>query len=327
MRFLCLLFVVLFGRQALAEQSDTDATAVQAAIERGMAFLVRDALAWKKEHNCVSCHHAALVVWSLREAKLRGLAVDEPVLAELTQWMAQSGDGKVSLPRPEGRPKAFNSKALYFSLALAADPQPDEPTRQGRAALLATVKADQTEDGAWSAWPDTRPPIFGPSDDTLTSLAALSLLPAAGSDVQAKNALDRAVGWLDRTECDDDPQSLAMRLVLWRRIERPEEERRALAARILERQSDDGGWRQAADMPSDAWATGQALYALAHAGLSADAPAVARGRAFLVRTQRDDGAWPMTSRPSPPSGAGATSLIPITGAGSAWAVLGLVRSQ
>jgi hypothetical protein len=34
----------------------------------------------------------------------------------------------------------------------------------------------------------------------------------------------------------------------------------------------------------------------------------------------------MRSRPVKPGGKGSTSLIPITGAGSAWAVLGLVRS-
>ena len=75
------------------------------------------------------------------------------------------------------------------------------------------------------------------------------------------------------------------------------------------------------------WATGQALYALAHANLQSDDPVIARGREFLIKMQRDDGSWPMTSRPSKPGGDGSKSLIPITGAGSAWAVLGLVRSQ
>jgi hypothetical protein len=79
-------------------------------------------------------------------------------------------------------------------------------------------------------------------------------------------------------------------------------------------------------MASNAWATGQALYALAHAGIQPDEPVIARGHVFLTRTQRDDGSWPMTLRPVRPGGGGSKSLIPITGAGSAWAVLGLVRS-
>jgi hypothetical protein len=81
------------------------------------------------------------------------------------------------------------------------------------------------------------------------------------------------------------------------------------------------------NMPSDAWATGQALYALAHAKITPDESAVMRGRSFLIAAQRDDGSWPMTSRPTKPGGEGSTSLIPITGGGSAWAVLGLVRNQ
>src|SRR6185295_19881070 len=87
------------------------------------------------------------------------------------------------------------------------------------------------------------------------------------------------------------------------------------------------GWSQAKAMKSDAWATGQALYALSHAGIKPDDPAITRGQAFLTKTQRDDGSWPMTSRPMKPGGEGAKSLIPITGAGSAWAVLGLARSS
>jgi hypothetical protein len=57
---------------------------VDAAIDRGLDFLVKDAHAWKNEHKCVSCHHASLVVWAMREARQFGHAVNEPVLTELT---------------------------------------------------------------------------------------------------------------------------------------------------------------------------------------------------------------------------------------------------
>jgi len=118
-----------------------------------------------------------------------------------------------------------------------------------------------------------------------------------------------------------------LRLILWKKLERPEKEIRDLVVRIKERQNRDGGWSQSKEMESDAWATGQALYALAHAGLKADDAVIARGRAFLVKTQSEDGSWPMTSRPTKPGGKGATNLIPITGAGSAWATLGLISSR
>src|SRR5438094_9032 len=79
-----------------------------------------------------------------------------------------------------------------------------------------------------------------------------------------------------KTKTDDDPQSIAMRLVLWQRLGRPAEESRPLVQRIKERQNADGGWSQVKDMASDAWATGQALYALAHAGIKPDEPGIQR---------------------------------------------------
>jgi hypothetical protein len=301
---------------------------VSAAIDRGLGFLTKDALAWKNRHNCASCHHAALVVWSMREAKQRGHTVDGPVLAELTKWVAESGDGKFGLARPASAPQAASPKAVWFALALGANNKPDATSQAGMRLLLKTVKSEQTEDGSWSTWPETRPPIFGNSDESLTALAILALLPeAARGDDSAKAARDKGIKWLTETKTDDDPQSIAMRLVLWKRLGRPVEEWQPLVRRIKDRQNADGGWCQTKDMASDAWATGQALYALAHAGIKPDEPVMRRAQAFLIKTQRDDGSWPMTSRPVKPGGKGSKSLIPITGAGSAWAILGLVRSR
>jgi N-acyl-D-amino-acid deacylase len=313
---------------ALAVGSSAPLSVVGATIDRGLSFLARDALAWKKEHNCVSCHHAGLVVWSMREAKQQGHTVDEQVLAQLTKWVAEAGDGKTSLARPANIPKALNEKAVSLALALGANAEPDSASREGLKLLAATVKGDQLENGSWASWPETRPPIFGNSDERTTALATLALLPvAAAGDDSAKLARDRGAQWLATTPTDNDPQSIALRLVLWQRLGRPTKESEPLALRIQARQNADGGWSQTDSMPSDAWATGQALYALAHAGIKSDNPVASRAQAFLVKTQRSDGSWPMTSRPVKSGGKGSSSLIPITGAGTAWAVMGLVRSQ
>jgi hypothetical protein len=97
------LILVLLAAAAPASALTTDArrnpAGANATIQRGLGFLVKDALAWKAEHNCVSCHHGALVIWSMHEAKQRGHTVDEPVLTELTTWVAESGDGKTGVPR------------------------------------------------------------------------------------------------------------------------------------------------------------------------------------------------------------------------------------
>ena len=184
-----LVGIIILTGTASAQEPRPKPSDVSATIGRGLSFLARDALAWKKEHNCASCHHASLVVWATREAKLRGHAVDETVLAEMTKWLAESGDGKFGLARPASAPRAASPKAIYFALALGTDPRPDAASQKGLKLLLKTVAAEQTENGSWSTWPETRPPIFGSSDETLTALATLAVLPAAAAGDDAAKAV------------------------------------------------------------------------------------------------------------------------------------------
>ncbi|MEP6754429.1 MAG: prenyltransferase/squalene oxidase repeat-containing protein [Chthonomonadales bacterium] len=322
--------MALFGLPLLASAPEVrpKAANVNSTITRGLSFLAKDAMAWKKDHNCVSCHHAGLVIWSMREAKLRGHAVDEPVLWELTNWVNETAYGTTVEPMPAGQPKKLSAGSAWFALGFQADPRPDAASQQELKLILSAMESQQTETGGWLSWPQTRPPFFGESDDTMTALATLTVLsPAAKGDAMAKTARDKGVKWLAETKTDDDPQSIALRLIVWKRLGRPKAEWMPLVQRIKERQNEDGGWSQEKDMSSDAWATGQALYALANAGVRPREAAISRAQDFLMKTQREDGSWPMTSRQRARGGARATNLIPITAAGSAWAVLGLVRSR
>jgi hypothetical protein len=82
-------------------------------------------------------------------------------------------------------------------------------------------------------------------------------------------------------------------------------------------------------LETDAYATGQAMYALAMAGMlrTSDA-AYQRGAAYLLRTQRPDGSWLVKSR-SVPFQPYKESGFPhgkdqwISAAGTSWAALAL----
>ena len=66
----------------------------------------------------------------------------------------------------------------------------------------------------------------------------------------------------------------------------------SLARAISAEQQPDGGWRPRPGLPSDAYATGESLYALAASRQSSAAdPAYRKGFQFLLRTQRPDGTW------------------------------------
>jgi squalene cyclase len=73
-----------------------------------------------------------------------------------------------------------------------------------------------------------------------------------------------------------------------------------VAAQVLAAQRPDGGWAQLRTLDSDAYATGQALFALKQAGaLSGASPLYQRGVRFLLATQFEDGSWHVKTRAFP----------------------------
>jgi Squalene-hopene cyclase C-terminal domain len=82
--------------------------------------------------------------------------------------------------------------------------------------------------------------------------------------------------------------------LVWAQAPRREVARQQEALSTLQRP--DGGWGQMPTLSSDAYATGQALYAPQVAGVGADDPVYRRGVDFLLRTQLEDGTWFVRTR-------------------------------
>jgi hypothetical protein len=82
--------------------------------------------------------------------------------------------------------------------------------------------------------------------------------------------------------------------LVWSKGSRSEVSTQMTRLRTLQRP--DGGWAQLPSMASDAYATGQALYALAAGGMAARDRVYAAGSAYLLRTQLEDGSWYVRSR-------------------------------
>jgi len=158
------------------------------------------------------------------------------------------------------------------------------------------------------------------------ALLALSAPNAPDMGKEGVAAREKALQWLQTATPDGELQPVVLRLILWRRLGRPGSEWEPLVQQIRSVQNKDGGWGQVKNAKSDAYATGQALYALAEAGVKPSDEALGRARDYLSKTQRQDGSWAMTSRAIMGNGKVATKFEPIIHAGSAWAVIGLVRS-
>jgi len=118
-----------------------------------------------------------------------------------------------------------------------------------------------------------------------------------GSAMTADAAIrDRAARWLAsaRAVTGDDRN---MQLVGLKAAGAASGTLQRLAKAILATQRADGGWSQRDEMNSDAYATGQTLWALASAGMIQPRDAAfQKGVKFLLSTQHADGSWYVRSR-------------------------------
>jgi hypothetical protein len=64
----------------------------------------------------------------------------------------------------------------------------------------------------------------------------------------------------------------------------------------MAKQRSDGGWGQTDSLPADAYATGEALWALHESGTPPSDPIYRGGVDYLLRTQQDDGTWHVITR-------------------------------
>lgn len=312
------------GRGAEPTQTETAPTPQQVrnAVEKALVFLDEDETRWRKKHNCATCHHGAMAVWALTEAKNQGYAVDEQRLAEIGKYAKARFWDNVDKPRDERYGYKIPSSLLIY-LAMFGQLVPEQKTlTSDELNRLADYAARHQEpEGFWEI-PDEQKPFY--QDREFFSLQMyLAMQPQGNDDPQraarVQAVREKALEWLSKNESPDELQTASFHLLTDLRAGKSGELLQPRIDRILDRQNDDGGWSQDRDRASDAYTTGQALYALSKAGVPNDRREIQRAVSFLVANQKEDGSWPMTSR-------AAKYQVPIIYFGSAWATLGLART-
>jgi hypothetical protein len=264
--------------------------------ERSIAAAVGPALALleKQSHNfiriggCNSCHAQDLPSAAVAIAHDHGLPAPKEI-PQLPQSMHTLNPERIMDLAGVG---VVNLGWEMFDFGNNGVPR-DEYTD----ATVRYIKVMQTPAGNWNSFESRRPPMSSGVYQT-TALAVYTLKtygpPAEKADTD--KALARAAAWLEAAN-PTTTQDRAFRLMglAWSNV-RPVSIA-AAAKTLATAQRPDGGWSQLPSMGSDAYATGEALYALNAGGrMPATDPVYAKGVKYLLNTQAADGSWHVKSR-------------------------------
>lgn len=300
---------------------------VRAAVESSIRVIEKSSWQFFAGSGCVSCHAQSMTDMAVAEARRKGAAVDEKAAQQRAMMVKANYPPEPLLERMD--PPGAEEQLAYplAGFALSAYP-PDRITD----AMVANIAATQGQDGSFHVGAAARPP--GEEGDIFRTAVCILAMKAYGPPGRAQEMrmrLSNAQHWLERakpvTAEDRNMQLLGLH---WVGVDTRDLKR--LRAAISANQRPDGGWAQHDGLPSDAYATGQSLYALAVAGMPTDSATYQRGVKFLLRTQSPDGTWLVVSR-SPRIQAYFDGGFPyqadqwISEWGTAWAAMALTRSM
>ncbi len=289
------------------------------AIEIALPLLEKQSHNFIRIGGCNSCHAQDLVSAAAAIARDRGIPAPREI-PQLPQSM---------MPSPE-RIMDLNVVAVagvaWELFDFGINRVPKTPFTD---AVVRHIKVMQTPAGNWSTNESRRPPMA--SGDFQAAALSIYALQNYGPDSEKADTaavIARAVKWLE-TAKPTNTQDRAFHLLGLAWGQASPVTIKTAARALASMQLTDGGWSQLLQMRADAYATGQALYALNEAGKMAPSDAIYRkGVDYLLRTQAADGTWHVETRaiwlqPYFESGFPYGRDQFISAAGSAWAVMAL----
>jgi ankyrin repeat protein len=323
------VFLIAFMAQALAAQT---AQQEQAAVRKALPLLQHSASEFVSKRACVSCHHNVLTILTLDLARERGFKIDDAVLK------AVEGKTFKELRDPNALDDAIQATTLN-------DPTPDDSYLL-MAAHAAGVPADLTtavyarrlvkwqRDGHWVT-SDFRPPhsssLFM---TTATAVRAIRFYMPEELREERDAAIGRARRWLfENRPVTTEDASFRLLGLAW--SDASDEQIARARQDLIVMQQPDGGWAQLKGYSTDAYSTGEALFALEESGMDVSASAISKGFRFLISTKAADGSWHVRTRMLSPADVSPKYFATgfpygkdefLSYAGTCWAVMALARA-
>jgi hypothetical protein len=290
-----------------------------AAVEAALPILEKQSHNFIRIGGCNSCHAQDLVSAAAAVARERGIPAPNEI-SQLPQSMMPPPDRIMDLN------VVAVAGVVWELFDFGMNKKPKTPLTD---AVVRYLKVMQTADGNWLTNESRRPPMAsGEFQAAALSIFALQNYGPDSEKADTATAIARAVKWLESVK-PTTTQDRAFHLLGLAWGQASPIAIKTAARGVAALQHAEGGWSQLPQMRADAYATGQALYALNEAGKMAPSDAVYRkGVDYLLRTQAADGTWHVETRaiwlqPHFESGFPYGRDQFISAAGSAWAVMAL----
>jgi hypothetical protein len=263
--------------------------AVREAAAKAITLLQPIGPTFFKKNGCISCHNQSLEALAVKRARGKGIPVDtalaeHPTRATLATWSPERENLQLGI----GSVGGFIANVSYALVSMSEEGAPPNALTDAAALCLARY---QEPDGSWNI-PDIRPPLgISRIKWTALSIRGAGAYMPPGRNREWKERVQKATAFLRRAEVFDT-QDAAFQLLGLKWAGAPDAELKKLGDRVSALQKPDGGWSQLPTMPSDAYATSQAMFALHSAGGMAASDAVyQKGVRYLLSSQLEDGSW------------------------------------
>ena len=282
------------GRPSPAPHVKPDpAPSARAALARSIPLLQRTDVTFMQKSGCVSCHNNSLQEMAIAELRKRKVSFNEDIARSQLKALGDYLEGNRERYLQGISIAGASDTTSYLLAGLAAESFPANAATDAMARFL---RGQQNPDGSWPL-DASRPPIESSSIEvTAISMRALQVYAPTAQREAYQEPVRKAAAWLASAEPSSNEDRVFQLLGLAWAGERGDRIRK-LAAALAAEQRPDGGWAQLQSLKSDAYATGQALFALKTAGAIAPGdPVFQRGVKFLLNTQMSDGSWYVRSR-------------------------------
>jgi ankyrin repeat protein len=290
MKPLRLAFLLCFAATAQAQQLQP--AAIRDAAAKSIALLQQTGSSWFEKQTCTSCHQQDLPMMTVRMARERGVTVNEDLFLKT---VTKAYGFMSSLDRAVQNLYLIDAPMDYGSHLLGAH-DAGVPSSLSTTAYARFIANRQQADGSWVSIDERPPQSHSVFTATATAMRAMQVYMPARLQAETRERVGRARRWLESREATNTEDRVSqLRGLAWAGADASMLTK--LAAALIAQQRSDGGWSQLPRLESDAYATGEVLYALHDAAsIPTSNSSWQKGARYLLNSQMPDGSWLVKSR-------------------------------